>query len=121
MPFEYTYAPGVPALIAAICKLTGWSTGRAFGVVAGFVSCIGPVALFWMAKELTHRVWWSFVAGLAYSLLAPSQVLVPDAEFRWRHILDAPRIVLMFGWDEVPHLLALACILLSVVFVLRRQ
>ena len=119
MPFEYAYAPGVPALIAAICKLTGWSAGRAFGVVAGFVFCIGPVAVFWMAKEVTQRLWWSFVAGLAYSLLSPSQLLIPDAEFAWRHFGDSRRTMLMFAWDEVPHQLALVGVLLAVAYLIR--
>lgn len=119
MPFEYAYPPGVPGLIAAVCKLTGWSTGRAFGVVAGFVFCIGPVALFWMAREVTQRTWWSFITALAYSLLAPAQLLVPDAEFRWRHVNDAPRVQGVIAWDEVPHQLGLACVLLSVAFLVR--
>jgi hypothetical protein len=116
MPFEDAYAPGVPALIAAISRLTGWPGGRAFGVVAGFAFCFGPVALFWMAKEVTQRRGWSFVAALAYSLLSPSQVLIPEAEVHWR---DPRRLMLVFAWDEAPHLLALAFVLLSVGFVVR--
>jgi hypothetical protein len=118
-PFEYAYSPGVPALIAIICKVTGWSAGRAFGVIAGSVFCIGPIALFWMAKEFTQRIGWSFVAALAYSLLTPSLLLVPDAEFHWRHVRDSQRIMLMFEWDEVPHQLALALIMISTTALVR--
>lgn len=114
MPFEDAYAPGVPALIAAVSRLTGWPVGRAFGVVAGFSFCFGPVALFWMAKEVTQRRWWSFVTALAYSLLSPSQLLIPEAGIGWR---DPRRLMLVFAWDEAPHLLALAFVLISVVFV----
>jgi hypothetical protein len=72
-----------------------------------------------MAREVTQRPWWSFIAAWAYCLLAPSQLLVPDAEFRWRHVRDAPRILGAIAWDEVPHQLGLACVLLSVAFLVR--
>src|SRR5579864_1231138 len=119
MPFEYTYAPLVPGLIAGISKLTGWSLGRAFGVVAGFVFCFGPVAMFLMAREVTRRAGWSFVASIAYCLTAPSQLLAPDNEFRLSHLRDARRILLTFGWDDVPHELALAFVCLAVLFLVR--
>ena len=119
MPFEYTYVPLVPGLIAGISKLTGWSLGRAFGVVAGFVFCFGPVAMFLMAREVTRRAGWSFVAAMAYCLVAPSQLLAPDGEFGLSHVRDARRILLTFGWDEVPHELALALVCLAVLFLVR--
>ncbi|MCU1335388.1 MAG: hypothetical protein JWO19_969 [Bryobacterales bacterium] len=119
MPFEYTYAPLVPGLIAGISKLTGWSLGRAFGVVAGFVFCFGPVAMFLMARELSRRAGWSFVAVVTYCLFAPSQLFAPDETFSFRHLRDARRILLTFVWDEVPHELALAMVCLAVLFLVR--
>lgn len=119
MPFDYTYAPLVPGLIAGISKLAGWSLGRAFGVVAGFVFCLGPLAMFLMAREVTRRAGWSFIAALVYSVTAPSQWFAPDTEFGLGHIRDARRILLTFSWDDVPHELALALVCLSVVFLVR--
>lgn len=119
MPFEYTYAPLVPGLIAGISKLSGLSLGRAFGVVAGFVFCFGPVAMFLMARELTRRAGWSFVACVTYCLFAPSQWLAPDQEFGIRHLRDARRILLTFVWDDVPHELALALVCIAVLFLVR--
>ena len=118
MPLELAYAPGVPALIAAVSKVTGWPGGRAFGAIAGFTFCFGPVALFWMVNEVTRRRWWSFIAALAYSLLSPCQLLVPD-EFRWGHLGDPRRMMLIFTWDEVPHQLSLALILVAVLYLVR--
>jgi hypothetical protein len=119
MPFEFTYAPLVPGLTAGISKLTGWSLGRAFGVVAGFVFCFGPVAMFLMMREVTRRAGWSFVASILYCLFSPSQLLAPDNEFSLRHLRDARRILLTFAWDEVPHELALALVCLAVLFLVR--
>jgi len=119
MPFEYTYAPLVPGLIAAISKLSGWPVGRAFGVVAGFVFCFGPVAMFLMAREITRRAGWSFVASMTYCLFAPSQWFAPDQEFGLRHLRDARRILLTFVWDDVPHELALGLVCIAVLFLVR--
>jgi hypothetical protein len=119
MPFEYTYAPLVPGLIAGISRVSGWPVGRAFGAVAGFVFCLGPVAMFLMAREITRRAGWSFAASSTYCLLAPSQLFVPDQEFGWHHIRDARRVLLTFMWDDVPHELALALICIAVLFLSR--
>src|SRR5579871_1487449 len=119
MPFEFTYAPLVPGLIAGISRLTGCSLGRAFDLLAGFVFCFGPVAMFLMAREVTRRTGWSFVATLAYCLITPSQLVAPDAEFALRHLRDARRITLTFVWDDVPHELALALVMLAILFLVR--
>ncbi len=119
MPYEYTYAPLVPSLIAGVSKVTGWPVSRAFGTVAGFVFCFGPVAMFLMAREVTRRAGWSFIAAVAYNLLTPSMLLAPDEDFAIRHVRDARRMLLTFGWDDVPHELALAFVCLSVLFLIR--
>ena len=66
MPFEYTYAPLVPALTAAIARLSGISAAHAFQIVSGGVYCFGPLALFMMAWQLTRRAGWSFIAAVVY-------------------------------------------------------
>src|SRR5581483_5746310 len=119
MPYEYTYAPLVPALIAGISRITGFSASHAFGIVAGFVFCFGPVAIFLMAREATGRPGWSFVAATAYSLLTPSLLLAPEQGFAWRYIREPRRTLLTFGWDDVPHELALAFVCIAVLFLIR--
>ena len=52
-PFEYTYAPLVPALSAAIARLSGFSAAHGFQIVSGGIYCFGPAALFLMARQLT--------------------------------------------------------------------
>lgn len=119
MPFEYAYSPGVPALIRATADVTGWSFSRAFGAVAGFVFCLGPLALYWLGAEITRRPWWSFVAALGYSLLTPSHLFAPDQDRTWYSLGDTRRILLIFAWDEVPHQLALAILLLATLCLIR--
>jgi hypothetical protein len=119
MPFEYTYAPLVPGLTAAIARLSHISAARAFHIVSGGVYCFGPVSLYLMARQLTGRMVWSFIAGVVYSLSAASELVLPDAGYSIRHWGDARRLYLCFVWDEVPHQLGLALVCLAILFFAR--
>ena len=115
MPFEFTYAPLLPGLTALLSRITGWSEAHAFNIISGVVYCLGPALLFVLAARLTHRPGWSFIAAIAYSLSAPTELLLPDGAFRLVHLGDARRFSLNFVWDEAPHHLALAFVLASIV------
>ena len=119
MPFEFTYAPLVPGLTAAIAKSSGVSVAQAFQIVSGIVYCLGPVALFLMARQLTERPGWSFVAAAVYSLSSASELLLPDSNFKLSHVGDPRRLYLCFVWDEVPHQLGLALVCLAILFLAR--
>ncbi|MGH9722716.1 MAG: hypothetical protein ACRD8O_21105, partial [Bryobacteraceae bacterium] len=108
MPLEFTYAPGFPLAIREFASLSGCPVARAFHIVVGLVFCAGPVALFVLARRLSGSASYSFAAAIAYSLLAPTELIVPDAAFDLRHATDARRFYLAFVWDEAPHLAALA-------------
>jgi len=43
MPFEFTYAPGVPFLTATVARLAGIGVPQAFNIVSGFVFCSAPL------------------------------------------------------------------------------
>lgn len=104
MPAELTYAPLVPWLSSHI----------GLYAVLGFAFAIGPAAVFLLAWQLSGKPGWGFVAGVAYSLLSPTELLLPDARFNWAHVLDSRRLYLSFVWDEAPHQLALAIVCLAV-------
>ena len=119
MPFEYTYAPLVPGLTAAIARLGGFSAAHGFQIVSACVYCFAPAALFLMARQLTGRMGWSFIAAVVYSVSSASELLLPDAKFSLAHLRDARRLYLGFVWDEAPHQLALALVCLAVMFLAR--
>ena len=81
IPFEFTYAPLVPALTAAGAALSGVSHVMAFQSVTALVYCLGPLTLFVMAWMLTRSPGASFLAALMYSLTASTQLIVPDERF----------------------------------------
>jgi len=119
MPFEYTYAPLVPGLSALWSSLGRISEAAAFQRISGVVYCTGPVVVYAFGFTLLRSAGYAFAAGAAYSLLAPTQLIVPDDPFQWAHFWDARRLYLTAVWDDVPHLAGLSLTILSVVLLQR--
>jgi hypothetical protein len=117
IPFEFTYAPLFPGLTTAWAALRAVPHALAFNSVTGVFYCLLPVNLFLMAWLLTRSPGYSFLAGLFYSLAAPTELVVPDANFALAHFGDARRLYLSTVWDESPHLSALALLPLIVLFL----
>jgi hypothetical protein len=117
IPFEYTYAPLIPGLIAGWSAMRGITHELALQSITGFVYCLAPLSLFLMAWLMTRAPGCSFLAALLYSLTAPTQLIVPDAEFAWRHFWDARRLFLVAAWDDTPHLTALALLPMVILFL----
>jgi hypothetical protein len=117
IPFEFTYAPLIPWMVSAWSAIRGITPDLAFQSVTGFVYCLAPLSLFLMAWLITRAAGWSFLAALCYSLTSPSQIIVPDAEFSFRHLWDARRLFIVAQWDDTPHLAALALLPLTILFL----
>lgn len=117
IPFEFTYSPLVPALIAVWSALGHIPAALALQSITGAVYCLGPLTLFLMAWLLTRAPGYSFAAALFYSLTAPTQLLVPDAKFAIRNFWDARRLFVIAVWDDTPHLLAVALLPLAILFL----
>ncbi len=117
IPFEFTYSPLVPALTAIGAAVFRVSYNLAFQFVTVLAYCLGPLTLFLMAWLMTRAPGYSFLAGLFYSLVSPTQILVPDAAFQWRNFWDARRLYLMVTWDDTPHLLGLVFLPLAILFL----
>jgi len=70
-----------------------------------------------MAWLMTRAPGSSFIAALFYSLTAPTQLIVPDIDFSFRHFWDARRLYLVAVWDDTPHLAAMALLPLVILFL----
>jgi hypothetical protein len=107
-PVHYVYAPLVPVLNAALSHVTGGSIPLAFHVLTGIVYCLGPVTLYLTSWLWARAPLCGFAGGLIYSLLSPTEWILPDDRLHWGAGLAARRMYLMFVWDDLPHLLSLA-------------
>ena len=117
IPFEFTYAPLVPGLIAALSAALAIPPDLAFQWVTGAVYCLVPLTIFTAAWLLTRASGPSFAAALLYSLTAPTQILVPDQSFSLKSLWDARRLYLVAVWDDTPHLAAIALLPLVILFL----
>jgi hypothetical protein len=119
MPFEYTYAPGIPALTALIAKLQGISELRALHVLSGLVFTLGPAALYLSLWRLTRSVPSSFAAAVAYSILSPALLIAPNQSFALSTLWNPERLYLIADWDELPHMGALVLWPIAVLCLFR--
>jgi hypothetical protein len=117
IPSEFTYAPLIPLLISAWSGARGITHELAFQSVTGFIYCLAALSLFLMAWLMTRAPGCSFLAALIYSLTSPTQLIVPDAEFAWRHFWDSRRLYLVAVWDDTPHLTAIALLPMVILFL----
>ncbi len=119
MPFEFTYSPLLPGLMAAWSAVSGISAALAFERITGIAYCLAPLTLFVAAWLMTRSPGTSFAASLLYSLTAPTQLLVPDAWATPRNAWDPRRLMLVAGWDDTPHLICLVFLPLTILFLAR--
>ena len=117
IPFEFTYAPLVPGLTAALSAVCAISPEMAFQWITGAVYCLAPLTIFIAAWLLTRAPGSSFAAALLYSLTAPTQILVPDQSFSLQSLWDARRLYVVAVWDDTPHLAAIALLPLVILFL----
>ncbi|HJT88787.1 MAG TPA: hypothetical protein VJ732_13050 [Bryobacteraceae bacterium] len=117
IPFEYTYAPLIPALTAAWVAVRGIPHALALQMLTAVVYCLVPLTLFVLAWLWMRAPGYSFAAALFYSLAAPTQWIVPDNGFALKAIWDARRLDLVGQWDDTPHLAALALLPLVILLL----
>ncbi len=115
LPFPNAYEPGLHLTVAAVSALFHVSAGMAFHLVVASVYCLGPVTFFWMAFRLTHAASWSFYAGLAYSLVSPSALLVGEIRRDLGTLFDAQRLHTVVGYADSPHVSSLTLIPLAIL------
>ena len=92
IPFQNTYPPLLHALVAGFAAVAGVSPARAHHAVTAMFYCLGPVAVYFLALRLTSSRWFSFWAGLVYSVLSPVGFLDAFHPSGSRHLLDASAI-----------------------------
>src|SRR5260370_9128888 len=94
MPFEYTYAPLLPALVAFVARVAHIPEIRAVHWLPGAVYCLGPVSLAFVVCRLGKSPYWAFPAGVIFSLWSPALLVAPNERFAFANRLQADRLSL---------------------------
>lgn len=117
IPFQHTYLPLLPAMVAVFSRCTGCSPALSFHAVAAFFYCFGAVTLFWLASLMSKQPGPSFCAALLYSLVSPvnflSRVIRADNGGIW----NARRLQILGYYGEGPHIVTVAFLPVAVLCI----
>ena len=79
------------------------SADSVYRTIVAFMTCMGPVTLFFFALFFNGSRRWAFAMAVAYSLLSPSYGLFPAVE-KDRGIVQLPwRVQVLAKYGEGPH------------------
>ena len=118
-PYQNTYPPLLHLIVAAWAELTGWPPVRCYHAVTAATYCLGPVTLFWLAYDLSGRRWAGFASALAYSVISPSALFIPQIAADMGSPWGARRLQALVGYGEGPHVTAM--MLWPVAIILLRR
>ena len=115
MPFEYVYVPLLHTVVAGVAAVAGWTAARAYHFVTGAGYCLGPVALYVLARTLAAGPMAAMTAGLLYSLFSPSLLFMADVRVDSGALFAGRRLRVMTVFGEGPHVvgMTLACVALA--------
>jgi hypothetical protein len=119
MPIEDAYQPLVPALAALAAKLTDWPIARAFHFVVAAFYCLGPVTLFWFAREWSRSLFIPITAALAYCLASPAALLIPVLRLHSSGLWGGLRLFNLIHYAEDAHNVSLTLLPLALLFLHR--
>ena len=117
VPYQNTYSPFLPVLVAAVSKLSAMSPALAYHVTVALLYCLGPVLLFWMCLQLSRSTAFSFAAGMVHSVVAPSAFLIADIHRDLGGLLRPRILQTLVVYGEGPHVTGLALIPLAILLL----
>jgi hypothetical protein len=107
IPYQNTYPPLLHWVVALVAKILGFTAAHGHHVVTALAYCLGPVAVFALALELSGSRVQAFVAGLLYTAVTPSAWLVPAIAADLGSRLYSRRLQALVFYGEGPHVSAM--------------
>lgn len=117
IPFQNTYPPLLPMLVAGVSAASGASPALSYHATAGLLYCAGPVTLFWLCYRLSRKPGPSFFAGLLFSVVSSSAFLMPYVRRELGSAFHPRRLQTLVFYGEGPHVAGLALLALSVLLL----
>lgn len=116
IPFQNAYPPLLHLVVALTAGAFSISPALAHHLAGAAMYSLGPAALYWLAATLSGRRALSLAAGILYTLLAPSAILVPAIARDMGTAFGPRRLHALVSYGEGPHIAALALLPAAVVF-----
>src|SRR5271166_3301629 len=114
IPFQNTYPPLLHFVVAGFAAFAGVSVARAHHIVTAVFYCLGPLTVYLLALRLTGSRWYSFWAGLAYSIVSPSAFLISSVRQDLGSVWSPRRFNVLNFYGEGPHIASLALLPLAI-------
>lgn len=108
VPVENTYPPLLPALTAAVGKVFAVSNGTAYHWATAGLFALGAWGVYWAVWRGGQRRWAALLAGLFYSLVSLSALVMPDIARDLTSPWLNQRLNALARYGEGPHVAALA-------------
>jgi hypothetical protein len=114
IPYPDTYPPLLHWIVGLAVACGRISPGLAYHAVTATVYAAGPVTLFWMAWRLSGNRPTAIAAGLMYSLISPTCLLVKEVRVDAGGWFGPRRLNTLVIYGEGPHLASLLFLPLAV-------
>ncbi len=115
IPWQNTYPPLHPMLVAALSAVAGTSPALSYHVLAGVLYSLGSVTLFLLALRMSGSVLAGAAGAVVYSLVSPASFLVPLIRHDTGGLWHARRLQALVQYGEGPHVAAMALLPVAVL------
>lgn len=115
VPWQNTYPPLLHWMVAAVAQLDELSPARAYHIVVALFFCAGPITLYALALRLSGSRFASFLAGVVYSLVPASAMLLGPIRADLGGVLRPQRLHILLAYGEGPHIASLALLPLAIL------
>jgi hypothetical protein len=116
-PYPDTYPPLLHLTVAGVAAAARISPALAYHMVTAVAYALGPVTVFWAAWRLGAGRVPAWLAGLGYSLVAPSCFLVHDIRADSGGWFGPRRLQTLLPYGEGPHLTSLVFLPLAIALL----
>jgi hypothetical protein len=117
MPFHHVYPPGIPVTAAGLATVMHWSPAHAWHFLLAFLYSLGPALLFWSAWTLSGRFGAALSAGILWTVLSPSCLLVPAIWHDTGEIISNRRLHNIVAWGEGANAVMLGVAMLAIALL----
>ena len=115
IPGHDSYPPLLHALVALIAALEHVSPALAHHQFASVVYALAPAGLFFLAERMSRSIGMALAAGIAFSLLSPSTLLIPWVRADAGGWFGPWRLCVLVAYGDAPHMFGFALMPFAIV------
>ena len=115
VPYQNTYPPLLHLFVALVSWMFGMSPAHAHHAVCACFYSLGPVTLYWMARNISQNTAAGFLAAVIFSVFSPSVWLVPSVRTWADSSGNAARLKSLVLFGDGPHIAALTLLPLAIL------